>query len=154
MNKLSLLITGLLFIFSLVYSQEIKSADRYSEAVNFVNKGLDYIKTRGNDEAFTEFSNPRGKFSSKRLYLFVVDFKGMVLAHGANTNFIGKNQLDLMDADGKYFIREFINIASNKGAGWVSYKWSNPATKKIQNKTTYIKKIDSMDAFLGCGVYK
>lgn len=124
------------------------------KATELVNKGVAYIKAQGKDVAFAEFTKAKGKFSEGELYLFVVDFKGLVLAHGGNAKLVGKNQSELIDADGKTFIKEFINIASTKGEGWSDYKWSNPETKKIQQKTTFIKKIDGMDAFIGCGFYK
>lgn len=153
MKRLLAIIPALLVICTLVYGAETAKG-MSDKAVDLVNKGAAYIKAQGKDKALAEFSNPKGKFVNGELYLFVVDFKGLTLAHGGNTNLIGKNQMELMDADGKYFIKEFINIASTKGAGWVDYKWSNPVTKKVQNKSTYVKKIDDMEAFIGCGIYK
>ena len=153
MKRMLVILTGLFVIFAFVHGAE-GSKGLADKAVDLVNKGAAYIKAQGKDKAFDEFSNPKGKFVNGELYLFVVDFKGMTLAHGGNTNLIGKNQMELMDADGKYFIKEFIKISSTKGAGWSDYKWSNPVTKKVQNKTTYVKKIDDMDAFIGCGIYK
>ena len=39
-----------------------------------------------------------------------------------------------------------------KGKGWQNYKWTNPQTKKIEDKTAYIEKVDDM--IFGCGAYK
>ena len=54
---------------------------------------------------------------------------------------------------GKYFIREFSSVAKTKGKGWIDYNWSNPTTKKIEPKSTYILKV-SDDRLIGCGIYK
>jgi cytochrome c len=45
-----------------------------------------------------------------------------------------------------------IEDAKTKGTGWSDYKWANPVTKKIDDKTTYFMKVD--DVVLGCGIYK
>ena len=60
---------------------------------------------------------------------------------------------ELKDADGKLFIQEFIRMSREKGAGWVDYKWSNPTTKKVEPKSTYVKRMDGSEYFLGCGIY-
>jgi cytochrome c len=122
------------------------------EAKNMVEKGVAYIKANGKDKAFAEFTNQKGSFIDRDLYIFVVDFKGITLAHGGNEKLVGKDMLELKDADGKFFIKSFIETAQGKGSGLVEYKWVNPQTKKIENKATYVQKVD--DFFLGCGIYK
>jgi len=76
----------------------------------------------------------------------------VTIAHGGNAKLVGKDMLGLKDADGKFFIKAFIETAKSKGNGWVDYKWVNPQTNKIENKSTYVQKVD--DYFLGCGIYK
>ena len=77
---------------------------------------------------------------------------GKTLAHGTNPKLIDKNMTELKDADGKYFVKEFIEVANTKGKGWIDYKWTNPATKAIEPKSTYIEKVG--DVLVGCGIYK
>jgi cytochrome c len=38
------------------------------------------------------------------------------------------------------------------GKGWVDYSWTNPETKKIQAKSSYVAKAGEI--FVGCGIYK
>jgi cytochrome c len=122
------------------------------EAKALVDKGVAFIKAEGKEKAFTEFTDQKGKFIDRDLYIFVVDFKGITLAHGGNAKLVGKDMGELKDADGKFFIKEFIALAKTKGSGWVDYKWANPVTKKIEPKSTYVQKVD--EYFLGCGIYK
>jgi len=122
------------------------------EAKALVSKGAAYIKENGKEKAFLEFTNSKGKFVDRDLYLFAVDFRGMTLAHGGSEKLVGKDMSGLKDADGKFFIKELIELAKSKGGGWVDYKWVNPVTKKIEAKSTYVQKVD--DYFLGCGIYK
>ena len=122
------------------------------EAKALTDKAAAYVKANGKEKAFAEFSNPKGQFVDRDLYIFAVDFKGMTLAHGGNAKLVGRDMYGLKDADDKLFIQKFIEIAKSKGSGWVDYKWSNPLTKKIDSKSTYVQKVDAY--FLGCGIYK
>ena len=61
----------------------------------------------------------------------------------------GKDLLDLKDTDGKLLIREFVAIQDH---AWVDYKWPDPATKKIRQKTTYVVRVDNY--LVGVGAYK
>ena len=81
------------------------------------------------------------------------DLNGLTLAHGGNPKLVGKNLQDLKDADGKQFFLEFAEKARS-GGGWVDYKWTNPESKKIQAKSTYIVKVEGSDRYIGCGIYK
>jgi methyl-accepting chemotaxis protein len=58
-----------------------------------------------------EFNNPSGKFINKDLYIFVVDFNGITLANGGNAKLAGKNMSGLQDANGKFFIKDMIQLA-------------------------------------------
>jgi cytochrome c len=43
---------------------------------------------------------------------------------------------------------------SAKAAGWVDYEWTHPATKKIEDKTSYIQRVPGQDAYVGVGIYR
>lgn len=60
--------------------------------------------------------------------------------------------LEVPDTDGKLFRKEIVEVAKNKGSGWVDYKYMNPETKKVEHKTTYILKVE--DTIVCCGTYK
>ena len=65
---------------------------------------------------------------------------------------VGKDLIDVPDADGKLFRREIIELAKTKGKGWVDYKYKNPTSGKVEAKTTYIQLVD--DVVLEAGIYK
>jgi len=83
----------------------------------------------------------------------VFDMSGKTMAHGANKKLLDKNLIDLKDADGKAFIKEFIDVANKKGQGWVDYKWPHPVTKAIEHKSSYVEKLND-NTFIGVGIYK
>ena len=59
----------------------------------------------------------------------------------------------LKDSDGKLFIQQFIQVAKDTGSGWVDYKWSNPTTKKVEPKSTFVQRVPGKNYFVGCGIY-
>ena len=77
---------------------------------------------------------------------------GNCVAHGARPALIGKNLMGLKDQDGKYLVRELIEIANGQGSGWINYKWPNPLTNKIEDKSSYVEKMG--DYVVGVGIYK
>jgi len=124
------------------------------EAVALVKKAVAYVKANGKDKAFAEFDNVKGPFVDRNLYIFVYDLNGVSLAigNGSSTKMVGKNLLDMRDADGTYLIKGLIAVANTKGSGWFDYKWPNPVSKVIETKSSYVEKLG--DIMIGCGVYK
>lgn len=124
-----------------------------ADASALVKKGIAYLKANGPEKSYAAFNDPQGQFVDRDLYLFVFDMNGKTLAHGANKKLLDKNLIALKDADGKAFIKEFIDVANTKGNGWIDYKWPHPQTKAIENKSTYIEKLDD-GTLIGVGIYK
>jgi signal transduction histidine kinase len=124
------------------------------DAESMVKKAVEFYKASGKDKALSEFNNSNGKFADipKGLFIFAYNFDGKCVAQGANPAMVGKVLLDMKDPDGKPVIKDLLEIAKSKGKGWYDYKWSNPANKKLETKTSYIERID--DLMIGCGFYK
>jgi signal transduction histidine kinase len=120
------------------------------EAKALVEKAIAFYKANGKEKALAEFSKPKGQFTKGDLYIFAYNPKGTIIAHGGDPKLVGKDFTGVQDPDGKYFAREFIKIGPE--GGWVDYKWMNYVTKKVDAKTTYLKRID--DVIIGCGAYK
>jgi signal transduction histidine kinase len=127
-------------------------ADSKSDATALVDKAIAYYKANGKDKALAEISNKQGQFVKGELYVFIWSPQGVILAHGPNEKLIGKNMFLLKDSDGKQFVKDAVELASAKGTGWVDYKWANPVSKKVEAKTTFVKKVD--DLIFACGIYK
>jgi len=143
----------LVFLFHAFASMSHAAArETPDEAVAMVKKAVQYLKTHGKEKAFAEFSNPKGQFVDRNLYVFVYDMNGTNLAIGQNQRLIGKNLSELRDADGVYMIKNMLDAAKKNGKGWNDYKWTNPATQVIEAKSSYFEKVD--DVVIGCGIYK
>jgi cytochrome c len=151
MKKLWLIITACSILFLiLTLTFPALGAGTPDEAKALVEKAIAFYKANGKEKALAEFSNPRGQFVKGDLYIFAYNPAGTIIAHGGDPKLVGKDFIDVKDADGKYFAREFIKIGPE--GGWVDYKWTNYVTKKIEAKTAYLKRID--DVIIGCGAYK
>lgn len=142
-------------VVALVMSISTAWADDFGnkdEAVALVKKGIEHIKTAGPEKAFAEFSDPKGKFVDRDLYLIVTDEAGTRLAHGQNVKLIGKNIAESTDVAGKPYGKEIVDGAKSTGSGWVDYMFSDPVTKKVLPKSSYYEKAG--DYIVYCGVYK
>ena len=132
------------------------SADNYGtkdEAVAMVKRVQAMFAKDGADATFKAVSDKAvAEFHDRDLYPFIYDMQGNCVAHGARGALIGKNLMDLKDQDGKYLIHEMIDIANGPGSGWVDYKWPNPLSNKIEDKSSYVEKMG--DYFVGVGVYR
>ena len=122
------------------------------EAKEWVQKALAFYKKAGKAIAMAEFTNPKGPFIEGDMYVFVLNLKGTMLAHGVNEKYIGQDFIDVKDSDGRSFIREIVEVGNTKGSGFVDYKWYNPVTKEDLVKHVYFEKVD--DVLICSGVYK
>jgi cytochrome c len=131
-----------------------KSKGSAKEATAMVQSAIAHIKKVGREKAFADFDNSKGAFVDRDLYIVVYDLKGKVLAHGANAKMIGKDLIDLRDVDGKYFVKERVEMMSKSpdAKGWQDYKFMNPTSSQIEPKSMYLQRYE--DLIVGCGIYK
>ena len=152
------LITIALAAFALAFAGQSvaqeKSKGTAAEATAMVDKAIAHIKKVGRDKAFADFNNKQGAFTDRDLYVVVYDMKGKVLAHGANEKMIGKDVIELRDSDGKYFVKERVEMMSKgpNAKGWQDYKFMNPVSRAIEPKQMYLRRFE--DLIVGCGIYK
>ncbi|GAB4087437.1 cache domain-containing protein [Hydrogenophaga soli] len=146
--KYLMLVVTALMLSSTAWAADKGSAD---EAMAMVKKAVAYVKANGKDKAFAEFSNQKGAFVDRDLYVMVYDMEGNNKAHGSNPKLIGKNLLEIKDADGVFIVKGLIDTAK-KGGGWFDYKWPNATTKAVEPKSTYVEKVE--DVLIGVGIYK
>ena len=122
------------------------------EAEAMVQKAVALIKANPHERAFAEISDPKGEYVDRDLYVVVYRNDGTALAHGFNRKMIGKNMIEMRDADGKEYWRERIEWAKTKASFWQDLKYVDPLTRKIEPKSTYCERLDDM---LVCGgIYK
>jgi len=148
MRKLLCILAAFMLCAATALAQQSGTKD---EAVALVKKAAAHLKSAGKDKAFADFNAKDGGFVDRDLYIVVYDLQGNCLAHGANAKQIGKNLMELRDPDGKYFVKERVELGQAKDSFWQDYKFANPVTKQIEPKSMYMEKVDGL--LIGCGAY-
>jgi signal transduction histidine kinase len=149
MRKLFIAVLAITLMAGFVYAKGVKGTA--PEAVKMVEQAVALIIDAGGEKAFPQISAPRGPFVDRDLYVYVVDLKGVIRAHSADQQLIGKNMLDTRDMDGKPFIRDMIRQAKVRNTGWIDYKWPHPITGQIEAQSRYYQRIG--DFIVTCGIH-
>jgi cytochrome c len=155
--KRSALFLALVCIFAFgVAAQTGKAA---AKAKALVESGISFYQKNGQEAAFTAFDDVKGKFRDGEFYLFIFDISkpdsAVCVARGdGNKALIGKDMWATKDPDNLLYIQAFAKVVTASGTGWVDYKRTNPETKKIEEKSSFVSKIPGTKLFVGCGFYK
>jgi TRAP-type uncharacterized transport system substrate-binding protein len=124
------------------------------EAEAMIKRVQDKFRKDGPEATFRAINNKAPGFVDRDLYPFVTELTGFCVANGVTPAVTGKNLIDLKDQDGKFMIQAFIKTASTPpGHGWVDYRWLNPVTKTIEDKSALIERMGN-NYFVGVGVYR
>jgi signal transduction histidine kinase len=126
--------------------------DDRAKAIALVKKAVAHIEAQGRDAAARDLSDPNGDFVDGEFYVAVNDRDGSCVAHGAMPHLLGQSHWDLKDADGKLFVQEYWKIAAKQGHGWLDFRWLNPVTQRMQEKSGYVARVG--DLIVSCGIYK
>lgn len=148
MRQLKLVLIALIALPSIVMAEVTRD-----DVQTLVNKTITYIETNGLDKAKTEIKKKDGEFIKGELYVFIIDFDGVMVSHGVKDTLDGKNLIKLRTPEGKYFIQEMIKVSKEKGEGWVEYKWTHPQTGKVTPKASLAKKVPGKEMLIGAGLY-
>jgi len=140
--------------FTLVAAVGAFSADDFGtakEAEALVGKAVKAV-TIDKATAFKEITGKDKKWIHRDLYPMVYDMSGKCVAHGQNEKQVGKDLIELVDADGKEFVKERIELAKSKSKFWQDYKFKDPVTAKVLPKAAYCEKAG--DLIVCSGIYK
>jgi hypothetical protein len=156
------LLAGLLFLAAIAARAAEGRLSQYTyedtkRLVSFVDEAAALIEHDG-ARAFAEF----GKSGSKWLrdnYIFVYTPDGTNVFHPIEHGFVGKNLINLQDADGKPVVRLITDIAKNPAkdaGGWVFYLWEDQTQLIPLWKSSYIRKAIAPNGriyLVGSGLY-
>ena len=116
MKKMLMVLLTLVLGIAMTQAQGKRGTPAQAEAM--VKKVVDFIKANSKEKAYEAVNDVKGKFVDGDLYVAVYDLTGKCLAHGNNPKMIGKDLIDMKDADGKLFVKERVDLAKSKGSGW------------------------------------
>jgi signal transduction histidine kinase len=119
------------------------------EAKALLDKAVAAVKA-DEAKALAAFSDPKGGFVDRDLYVFCFTADGKITAHGANAAMIGTDAKANEDPDGKPVGAEMVALAGKGGT--LEYKWMSPVTGQVAPKVTFVKPAGKQTC--GVGAYK
>lgn len=143
-----------LFVFP-AFSADAPQSKEAKQIVALVDKAAALTESKGKT-AFPEFKKKGSAWLKGETYIFIADMNGTILMHPANPELETKSILDMKDANGKAFMREFIETAKAKGSGWVDYMWPKSGEKSPSKKLSYVKRATMPSGemvVVGAGIY-
>jgi uncharacterized protein len=125
------------------------------EAKAMVQRVQEKFKKDGPEATFRAINANARVFMDRDLFPYVHKIDGtQLVAAGFPASIRGKNLHDVKDQDGKYFVQEFVKVATTPPYhGWVDYRFLNPKTKMVDDKSAWIERLGD-DYLVGVGVYK
>lgn len=85
-------------------------------------------------------------------YFFVYDPTGVNLVHPIQPELVGQDLIELQDSNGKYVIRDLLEIAE-KGGGFYRYLWRKPSKGDLEDKLSFVVQIPKYNWMMGTGLY-
>jgi cytochrome c len=125
-------------------------AGEKDDATRMVNEAAT-AAAKDKNATVAEIGNKGGRYVKGEVYVFAYDLTGTMVAHPINAKLIGKNLLEVPDADGKMFRKEIINGVTTTGSATVRYKYKNPQSGAVEEKVTFCKK--AADLAICAGYY-
>lgn len=149
MQRYLIKLLAAMLLAALPWTAFAQQAASREEAVLFVKKAVAHLRQQGKEQALRDFNNPQGQFIDRELYIIVLDMNGALLADPLHPKMVGKALFDLRDVNGKYFVRDELKLAKEKGKGWVDFQWLNPVSKAMEPRSSYIEKADDLIVLTG-----
>jgi methyl-accepting chemotaxis protein len=122
------------------------------EARGMVERAAERITQLGINAAISEFQDAQGSFVDRDLYVFSFNRQGIFRLSGPAKEKVGKTVYDVAGQEQGAILLEGAWRAADKGGGWANYAITNPVTRALQAKSSYICKVDG-DWLIGCGFY-
>ncbi|MGE5469260.1 MAG: cache domain-containing protein [Bacteroidota bacterium] len=153
MSKSSLAagLTGLLLAIacSLVQAGE-RATPREARAL--FDQAVHYLEANGPEKSWAAFSNTKGPFVKKDLYVYAINRQGTYVANGAAPDtLVGLNVLDSVDAAGTPLFRHMIAVTDKQDEARIRYVWLNRKTNHVEPKNAWLHR--QGDYIIGVGYY-
>jgi methyl-accepting chemotaxis protein len=155
---ISFLVVALALVGAIVlmqyYSLSDRSGGQVMQLTSFVSSAEELVKQKG-QEAFNDLRDANGQWVSGDNYIFVYDMDGNTIVLPPQPELEGTSRLAAQDPEGKYFVKDMIDILKIKNDGWLEYKYAKPGETENSTKLSYFKKVmvGEKEYFVGSGIY-
>ena len=87
-------------------------------------------------------------------YFWINDLKAMMIMHPYRSDLVGRNLMDYQDPNGKAMFAEMVQVAKDKGAGFVAYSWQRyDKSHEVVPKISYVRLYKPWGWVIGTGIY-
>jgi signal transduction histidine kinase len=128
-------------------NDEFDLQKKQTEVRTLLDRGVEFCANNNLVTVCHAFTHTKD-FIEGELYLFLIDTKGVVYAHGDQPDLLWKNLWDYRDNFGAYAVQSIIKTAQ-AGASWLTYGWAGAVKVSLVQKVT----IDDREYVVGCGYY-
>jgi len=108
------------------------------EAKAMVERAAAHLKEVGIDKAMADFNDPAAGYVDRELFVVIYGPDSRVLCAYGTSAMVGRDGTQFKDVSGKEFGKEIMALGRNGGSGWVEYHMTNPLTKKVGLKRSYV----------------
>ncbi len=119
------------------------------EAKALAEKAAAHMSAVGPEKAIADFNDAAGGFVDRELFVVVYDPDNKIVGSYGVPVLRGKDATTLKDVEGKEFGKDIIALAKSQGSGWVDYRMTNPATRKVGLKTSWVIRVGDYILFVG-----
>ncbi len=134
----------------------VPTANSSADLTRYVEKAARLVEREGIASACAAFHEPKWKAGEYYIFVTAAD-TNVSVCHPVRDDLVGQDQTNLQDANGKYFIREMLAVASTpEGRGWVDYVWPRPGETTASQKASYVVAVAGPDGkryVVGSGAY-
>lgn len=126
---------------------EVDLKKKQEDVRQLLARGIEYCTNNSMPVICHEFTHTKS-FLEGELYLFLLDTKGRVYAHGDREDLLWQNLWEYRDSFGALAVQSMIKAATDAGS-WVTYEWAGAV------KVSFVQKImiDNKDYVIGCGYH-
>lgn len=114
------------------------------DAMGAMERATVFYHEKGQQAVLQSLQKSNSPLHKGPMTVFVVDRAGNVLADVVQPQQVGRNLLDLKDADGAFPYREVMKVAHNQGEGWVYYTTRSPMTWRDRREAALVKSQDGL----------
>jgi signal transduction histidine kinase len=122
------------------------------QARQLVFDAMVHLRSVGYEQAVRDFHDRQGEFIDRDLYIFIFDRAGYYQVHGAMPEKDGTDLRAITGLDAQALVTDAWTVCDEEQGGWVNYTITNPVTREVQAKSSYVMPLDD-SRLIGCGCY-
>jgi len=122
------------------------------EAKAMLKLAIDHYNSVGREQALADFTAEAPPFVDRDLYVVCIDSNHIEQANGGFPQYVGVSADGITDINGVPLGQAFWDAVAKADDGSVSYRWINPVSGQMEDKTLFYHKVAD-DLFCGVGIY-